>query len=75
MDSPIDSCRDEGDALEARIDRLAEGDEGMIFLSIADMVPAGGDRSYHGGVDMIHPSRKASLEIARRIAKVIGGAR
>ncbi len=42
----------------------------MIFLSIADMVPAG-DRSYHG-VDMIHPSRKASLEIARRIAKVIG---
>ena len=70
VDSPIDSCRDEGDILEARIDRLADAEEGMVFLSIADMVPEG-DRSYHG-VDMIHPSRKASLEIARRIARVIG---
>lgn len=70
VDSPIDSCRDEGDILEARIEHLAERDEGMVFLSIADMVPEG-DRSYHG-VDMIHPSRKASLAIARRIAKVIG---
>ena len=70
VDSPIDSCRDEGDILEARIETLADGDEGMVFLSLADMVPDG-DKSFHG-IDMIHPSRKASLAIARRIADVIG---
>jgi len=70
VDSPIDSCRDEGDILEGRIATLAETREDMVFLSIADMVPEG-NRSFHG-IDMIHPSRKASLEIARRIARVIG---
>lgn len=69
VDSAIDGCRAAGDRLEARIARMAEADEGVVFHSIADLVPHG-DRSFHG-VDMIHPSRKASLEIARQLAAII----
>ncbi len=67
--SPIEQCRDEGDALEARIEKLADILPEMYFLSLKDMVPWG-DRSYHG-VDMIHPSLKASREIGQRVAEVI----
>ncbi|WP_333869431.1 MULTISPECIES: SGNH/GDSL hydrolase family protein [Leisingera] len=44
--SLIEHCRDEGNALEARITRLAAQDEGIFFVSNKDMV-AHGDRSYH----------------------------
>jgi len=67
--SPIESCKDEGDELERRIDEMAKTDEGVYFLSLAKMVPFG-DRSYHG-FDMIHPSLKASREIGKRIAEII----
>ncbi len=67
--SVIDGCRDEGDELEQRISTLAQQTEGMHFLSLVDLVPHG-DRSYHG-LDMIHPSLKASKEIGRLIAEII----
>lgn len=67
--SPIESCKDEGDTLEARLANLAALDRGIIFHSIADMVPHG-DLSYHA-MDRIHPSLKASDAIARRLAQII----
>lgn len=67
--SLIEHCRDEGDELETRLARLAAQDPGVFFVPVGDMVPHG-DRSYHG-LDMIHPSAKASAEIARRIVAVI----
>lgn len=71
VNSIIEHCRDEGNELEARIDRLAKADRGVHFVSLQDLVPHG-DRSYHGG-DRIHPSRKASDAIARRIVGIING--
>ncbi len=70
--SPIEGCKGEGDALEARVGRFAGMVPGIHFLSIAGLVPHG-DRSYHGG-DMIHPSLKGSREIGRRVAGVIAAA-
>ncbi|MDP2578817.1 SGNH/GDSL hydrolase family protein [Shimia thalassica] len=67
--SVIDACRDEGDALEDRISKLAEILPNVYFVSLADLVPHG-DRSYHG-IDMIHPSLKASDAIGQRVVKVI----
>ncbi len=67
--SPIEGCREEGDELEARISTLADLLPHMYFVSLADLVPDG-DRSYHG-VDMIHPSLKASREIGKMVAEVI----
>ena len=69
MDSPIESCKDEGDAFEARLVELAKRDKGVFFHSIADLVPSG-DRSFHG-LDMIHPSRKASKIIGQQVAALI----
>jgi hypothetical protein len=69
MGSPIESCRDEGDELDRRLTRLAALDSGIHFLPLADLVPHG-DRSYHG-IDMIHPSLKASREIGGMVADVI----
>lgn len=69
--SPIESCRDEGNELEGRIARLAARDAGVYFLSLDGLVPYG-DRSYHG-VDMIHPSLKASAEIGQMVAEIIRG--
>ncbi len=68
-DSPIEDCKNEAEAFEARLAKLAERDPGVYFHSIADLVPMG-DRSFHGA-DMIHPSRKASSMIGKQIAKVI----
>lgn len=67
--SPIESCRDEGDELEARIARLAKRWHGVHFLSNANLVPHG-DRSFHGA-DMIHPSLKASNVIGARVSQYI----
>ena len=72
LGSPIEHCRDEGNELEARIAKLAELDNGLYFLSNADLVPHG-DRSFHG-IDMIHPSIKASTAIGERISELIRSA-
>lgn len=67
--SPIEHCIDEGDELERRIARMANAQNGVFFLSLHDMVPEG-DTSFHA-LDRIHPSRKASREIAKRINAII----
>ena len=67
--SIIEHCRDDGDELERRLARMAQGMNGVHFLSVAQMVPSG-DRSFHA-VDMIHPSVKASHEIGKRAAAVM----
>lgn len=69
--SPIEHCKAEGDALEARIAVMAQRDQGVTFVSLADMVPSG-DRSFHAA-DMIHPSIKGSKAAAARIARVVSG--
>ncbi len=69
LGSPIEHCKDEGNELERRIEEYAQKDDGVYFLSLADLVPFG-DSSYHA-VDMIHPSLKASREIGQRIARII----
>ncbi|WP_372611692.1 SGNH/GDSL hydrolase family protein [Aquicoccus sp.] len=71
--SPIKSCKDVGDTLEARIARLAEIDPNVYFHPLTDLVPHG-DLSFHA-IDRIHPSLKGSDAIARRLAKVIQSAR
>lgn len=72
MESPIENCKDEGDAFEARLATLATQDTGVFFHSIAELVPAG-DRSFHG-IDMIHPSKKASQIIGQQLAELIRSA-
>jgi len=67
--SPIESCRDEGDELDARLLRLAQADAAVTFLPAADLVPHG-DLSFHA-LDRIHPSPKASRIIGGRVAEVI----
>ena len=67
--SPIEGCTDEGDEMDRRAARLAALDRGVHFLSLADLVPHG-DRSFHG-IDLIHPSPKASAAIGARIAQII----
>jgi lysophospholipase L1-like esterase len=67
--SLIDHCRKDADAFEARLMAMSKRDPGVHFISLKDMVPHG-DLSYHAA-DRIHPSPKASREIAKRIARVI----
>ncbi len=67
--SLIDHCRKDGDELERRVTNYAEQDDGVYYLSLAKLSPVG-DRSYHG-VDMIHPSVKASAAIGTLIAGII----
>ncbi len=67
--SPVEHCAAYGAALEGRIAQMAARDNGVVFLSNADLVP-NGDRSFHD-VDRIHPSPKGSAAIAARIAQVI----
>ena len=69
VNSPIENCKDEGDELERRIGDFAQKVDGVYFVSLADLVPYG-DTSFHGA-DMIHPSRKASSAIGRRVAQTI----
>jgi len=68
--SLIEHCKDEGDALDARIARMAADDPGVYFVSNARLVPHG-DASFHD-IDRIHPSKKASAAIAKKIAEIIG---
>ena len=67
--SIIERCSDEGDELDRRIELAATQDDGLYFLSNADLVPHG-DKSYHTA-DTIHPSPKASKSIGQRIARII----
>lgn len=67
--SIIEHCRDDGEELERRLERMAENMDGVHFLSVAEIVPHG-DRSYHA-LDMIHPSAKGSREIGERAAEII----
>lgn len=67
--SVIDHCRTWGDKYEARLARMAARDDGITFVSVADLVP-NGDLSFHD-VDRIHPSPKGSAAIANRIASVL----
>ncbi len=67
--TPIEHCKAEGDEFEARIARLAQQDEGIIFVSSQD-VARPGDASYFS-FDLIHPSRKSSRIIGERVAEVI----
>ena len=64
--TPIESCKDEGDELEARVARLAARINGVHYLSLQDLVPSG-DTSFLA-LDGIHPSLKASRVIAERVA-------
>lgn len=67
--TPIESCKDEGDELEARVAALADRVSGVHYLSLQDLVPPG-DLSYFG-IDRVHPSAKASREIAGRVARLL----
>ncbi|UWQ04457.1 SGNH/GDSL hydrolase family protein [Aliiroseovarius crassostreae] len=69
VNSPIESCRDEGDAYEARLAMMAKRLKGVHFLSNADLVPHG-DKSFHA-FDMIHPSIKGSKAIGKRVVELI----
>ncbi|KMW57964.1 GDSL-like lipase/acylhydrolase [Candidatus Rhodobacter oscarellae] len=69
INTPIEHCKDEGDALEARVADLAARVDGVYYLSLQDLVPSG-DRSYFA-IDLIHPSKKASARIAARVAALI----
>lgn len=69
IDSPVESCGEEGAILESRITQLAAKRKTLHYLSIADLVPHG-DRSYHG-FDLIHPSIKGSAAIGSRVADYI----
>lgn len=71
IDSLIDHCSAYGTEFERRIDALAASQDRITFLSLADLVPFG-DRSYHG-LDMIHPSRKASFDIGYNATQIILG--
>lgn len=63
--SPARGCRDELDALEARVARLAALQEGISFVSLRDVFPRG-DASYYAS-DILHPSPKGSAAIAARL--------
>ncbi|WP_299963615.1 SGNH/GDSL hydrolase family protein [uncultured Roseobacter sp.] len=67
--SIIEHCRNEGNAFEQRIARMAKQQPGVHFVSLQDLVPHG-DKSYHAA-DRIHPSRRGSRAIAMRIAQIM----
>lgn len=69
VDSVIDACRALGDEFETRLSRMAAAHDGVYFLDVSGLVP-NGDRSFHG-VDMIHPSRKASRIIGQKLSHII----
>lgn len=62
----IEGCKEEGEALDARVARLAKSEPGIHFLSMDDIVPKGG-RGYFD-IDTVHPSPKASRAVGRKIA-------
>jgi len=67
--TPIEHCKAEGDELDSRLAKLAQGDDGITFVSSQDVAQPG-DASYFS-FDLIHPSRKSSRIIGERVAHVI----
>ncbi|SLN60134.1 hypothetical protein TRL7639_03311 [Falsiruegeria litorea R37] len=67
--TPIEHCKSAGDELEARLIKLASQEDGVIFVSNKDVVPSGGITYF--SPDLIHPSRKSSRIIGRKLASVI----
>lgn len=72
LNSPIESCQDEGAVLDARLRVLADLMPNLTYISNADLVPEG-DKSFHTW-DRVHPSPKGSDEVARRVISVIKAA-
>lgn len=70
--TPIKGCRPAGDELDRRMAALDRLDDGMVFVSIADLVPRG-NTSFHQ-IDLIHPSAKGSAAIAARLAPLVAAA-
>lgn len=69
VDSVVDACLPLGNTLETRLSQMAAQDDGVFFVSLEGMTKHG-DRSMHG-VDMVHPSLKASRTIGKRVAQLI----
>lgn len=67
--TPIEHCKNEGDELEERLVQLATKEEGVVFVSNKTVVPSGGISYF--SADLIHPSRKSSRIIGRKLATVI----
>ncbi|MEM6277825.1 MAG: SGNH/GDSL hydrolase family protein [Pseudomonadota bacterium] len=67
--SPIEHCRDDGDELERRVERMAASMDGVWLVSNRQIVSPG-DKSFHA-LDRIHPSVKGSRVIGKRIASAI----
>lgn len=67
--SIIDHCKAEDIDFEQRISILADRTDGFFYLKTSDIVPTG-DLSFHSP-DRIHPSRKGSHEVGKRVAEII----
>lgn len=67
--SSIDVCKAAGDELDRRLTKMAHAFTDVVFISMANLVPAG-DRSFHQK-DMVHPSIKGSQKIGERILRQI----
>ncbi|MBZ4022869.1 hypothetical protein CKO11_10395 [Rhodobacter sp. TJ_12] len=72
FNSPVEKCGRTGDEMDRRLARMAKADVGVVFVSLADLVPKG-DTSFYAQ-DRIHPSPKGSRAIAARIAGVLAAA-
>lgn len=69
LDGPAKGCRDELDALDARIERFAETADGISFVALRDVFPVG-DPAYYAA-DRLHPSQRGSTAIAHRLAPYV----
>lgn len=69
FESPVEKCGPTGDEIDRRLARMAARDAGVVFISLADIVPEG-DESYMSP-DKMHPSPKGGRAIAARIAAVL----
>ena len=72
LNSPARHCRDELDELEARVERLANMQELLSFVSLKTVFPSG-DASFYER-DRIHPSPKGSAAIADALLPAIRAA-
>jgi lysophospholipase L1-like esterase len=72
LNSPIRGCKEEVDALEARMAVFARAEQGIRFVDMRDVFPVG-DPAYYAA-DIIHPSPLGSATIGARLAPVIRGA-
>jgi len=69
LDGPVKGCRNEFDALDARVEKFAETHSGIDFVQLQDVFPVGDPKFYAG--DRIHPSPLGSATIAKRLAPVV----